>query len=71
MKDLNSQQNAEICALRKDVDRVSADCYDLRKNIESTEARNVDLSGNIRSMDIQIKEKEESQYACRKEIENL
>ena len=44
VKDLNSQQNVEIIALRKDVDRVSSDCYDLRKNIEGTEGRNMDLS---------------------------
>jgi hypothetical protein len=29
--------------LRKDVDRVSTDCYDLRKHIEGTEARNADF----------------------------
>ena len=45
VRDLNSQQNVEIVALRRDVDRVSADCYDLRKNIEGTEARNADLGG--------------------------
>jgi hypothetical protein len=45
LKDLNGQQSVEIIALRKDVDRVSSDCYDLRKNIETTEARNIDLSG--------------------------
>ena len=44
VKDLNSQQNVEIIALRKDVDRVSSDCYDLRKNIEGTEGCNMDLS---------------------------
>ena len=43
IKDINAQQNAEIGALRKDVDRVSTDCYDLRKHIEGTEARNMDL----------------------------
>lgn len=45
VRDLNSQQNVEIVALRRDVDRVSSDCYDLRKNIEGTEARNADVSG--------------------------
>jgi len=45
IKELNSGTNVEIIALRKDVDRVSSDCYDLRKNIEGTEARNVDLGG--------------------------
>lgn len=45
VRDLNSQQNVEIVALRRDVDRVSSDCYDLRKNIEGTEHRNADLSG--------------------------
>ena len=31
VKDLNTQQNVEITALRRDVDRVSTDCYDYRK----------------------------------------
>ena len=53
------------------MDRLSADCYDLRKNIESTEARNMDLSGQVRSLDIQTREREESNYACKKDIENL
>jgi len=39
---MNSQQNVEIVALRRDVDRVSSDCYDLRKNIEGTECRNTE-----------------------------
>jgi uncharacterized coiled-coil DUF342 family protein len=34
VKELNNHQNVEIVALRRDVDRVSADCYDLRKGIE-------------------------------------
>lgn len=60
----------EIGALRKDVDRVACDCYDIRKHVEATEARNVDLGAQIRSLDINIKEKEDNLYACRKDIEN-
>ena len=71
MKDLNSQQNVEILALRKDVDRVSTDCYDIRKQIEAAEARNADLSGQVRSQDIQLKDKEESLYTGKREVENL
>jgi chromosome segregation ATPase len=71
LKDLNAQQNNEIVALRRDVDRVSSDCYDLRKNIECTEARNMDMAGQQRSLELQIKEREEGQYACRRDIENL
>jgi chromosome segregation ATPase len=70
LRDMNGQQNNEIVALRRDVDRVSADCYDLRKNIENTEGRNVDLSSNIRSLDIRCKEKEDDLYGVRKDIEN-
>lgn len=70
IKELNSGTNVEIIALRKDVDRVSSDCYDLRKLIESTEARNVDLSGQIRSTEIHIKEKEDGLYTTKKDIEN-
>jgi len=70
LRDLNSQQNVEIVALRRDVDRISADCYDYRKNIEATDARNVDASGKIRSIEIQSKEKEDGLYQCKKDIEN-
>lgn len=45
VKDLNNHQNVEIVALRRDCDRVSADCYDLRKAIEGCEGRNADLGG--------------------------
>lgn len=44
LKDINTGTSVEIGALRKDVDRVSTDCYDLRKHIEGTEARNVELA---------------------------
>ena len=71
VKELNNHQNVEIVALRRDVDRVSADCYDLRKNIEGQEVRNVDLGGQIRSQDVTIKDKEENLYAVKKDIENL
>ena len=70
MRELNGNQNSEIVALRRDVDRVSADCYDYRKNIEATDARNVDLAGKIRSVEIRCKEKEDNLYGCKKDIEN-
>lgn len=70
VKDLNAQQNIECVALRKDVDRVSQDCYDLRKNIEETEARNVDLGGAIRANEVQIKEREDHLFAVRKDIDS-
>ena len=56
--------------MRRDVDRVSADCYDLRKNIEGTEARNADLNGQIRSLDVQNQDRESNLYGIRKDIEN-
>ena len=56
--------------MRKDVDRVSQDCYDLRKNIEETEARNVDLGGAIRANEVQIKEREDHLFAVRKDIDS-
>lgn len=70
MKDMNSQQNVEIVALRRDVDRISADCYDLRKNIESTEGRNIDLNNRIRGVDVNAREREENVTVVRKDIEN-
>jgi len=71
VKELNNHQNVEIVALRRDVDRVSADCYDLRKNIEGHEVRNVDVGGQIRAQDVGLKDKEENLYAVKKDIENL
>ena len=44
LKDLNNGQALEAGALRKDVDRVSTDCYDLRKHIEDAESKNVDMA---------------------------
>jgi len=70
LRDMNAQQNNEIVALRRDVDRVSVDCYDLRKNIESTEGRNVDMSGKIRTVEIRSKEKEDELYSIKKDTEN-
>jgi len=70
LREINSNQNVEITALRRDVDRVSADCYDYRKNIEQTEVRNVDISGKIRSYEIQNKEKEDNLYGVKKDIDN-
>lgn len=71
LKDINTSTSVEIGALRKDVDRVSTDCYDLRKHIETTEARNVDLSGVVRSNDIALKDKDEHLYAVKRDIEGL
>lgn len=69
LKDLNNGQSVEIGALRKDVDRVSTDCYDLKKHIEDTEARNVDTAGQLRTNEIRIKEKDEDFYMCKKDID--
>lgn len=69
LKDLNNNQALEAGALRKDVDRVSTDCYDLRKHIEGCESKNVDLSGQIRSTDIRIKERDEDLYVVKRDIE--
>ena len=66
---MNNGQAVEAGALRKDVDRVSTDCYDLRKHIEGTEARNVDLSGVARTTEIKIKERDEDLYVCKRDIE--
>ena len=71
LKDINGQTGVEIGALRKDVDRVSTDCYDLRKHIEGVECRNVDTSAQIRSHDIQIKDKDENLYAIKRDIEAM
>jgi len=70
VKDLNTQQNVEITALRRDVDRVSTDCYDFRKHIEGVEGKNGETGNHIRSNEIQNKEKEDNLYGVKKDIEN-
>ena len=55
--------------MRKDVDRVSTDCYDLRKHIEGTEGGNVELGGQVRTHDIRNKEADEDLYLVKKDIE--
>lgn len=71
LKDINNGTAVEIGALRKDVDRVSTDCYDLRKHVEGVECRNVDTGAQIRSHDIQIKDKDENLYAVKRDIEGM
>lgn len=71
LKDINTATSVEINALRKDVDRVSTDCYDLRKHIEGVEARNVDMAGAVRSNDIMLKDKDEALYAVKRDIEGM
>ena len=58
-------------ALRKDVDRVSTDCYDLRKHIEGTETRNAHVAAQIRANDINIKDKEEGLFGVKRDLEAL
>lgn len=69
LKDLNNAQALEAGALRKDVDRVSTDCYDLRKHLEGTEARNVDMGAQARTHEIKIKERDEDLYVVKRDIE--
>jgi len=56
--------------LRRDVDRVSTDCYDFRKNIEGLESKNGEVGTQIRGSEIQNKEKEDNLYGVTKDIEN-
>ena len=70
LKDLNNAQSLEAGALRKDVDRVSTDCYDLKKHIEDVEVRNVDMGTQIRTIDIKIKERDEDIYAVKRDIDS-
>lgn len=69
LKDINNSQALEAGALRKDVDRVSTDCYDLRKHIEGAEGKNVDLSNQIRTNEIKLKERDEDLYVVKRDIE--
>lgn len=71
LKDMNTGTSVEIGALRKDVDRVSTDCYDLRKHIEGTESRNAEVGAAIRNHDLNIKDRDENLHHIKRDIEGL
>ena len=52
-------------------ERVAAENYDRRKEVDFQEGRNADVSVQIRDSEIRLKEKEDSLFACRRDVESL
>lgn len=69
VRDANSKVSNDTAALRRDNDRVAAENYDLRKEVEFQEGRNADNSLQIRDAEMRLKEREESLFVIRRDIE--
>ena len=69
-KDAINKTASENAALRRDNERVAAENYDIRKEVEFQDARNGDLQIQIRDTEVRLKEKEESLFVTRRDIEN-
>ena len=71
VREENSKLGAENGALRRDNERVAGENYDLRKEVEFQEGRNADVSVQIRDTELRLKEKEETLFGVRREVESL
>ena len=70
VRDSNSKVGAENAALRRDNERVAAENFDVRKEVDFQEGRNADVSVQIRDTEVRLKEKEESLFQCRRDVES-
>ena len=67
----NSKLSTENAALRRDNERVAAENYDLRKEVDFQEGRNADVSVQIRDSEMRLKEREDTLFAVRRDVESL
>lgn len=68
-KDAINKKASENAALRRDNERVAAENYDTRKECDFQEGRNGDLSVQIKDCEIRLKEKEETLFQIRRDID--
>jgi chromosome segregation ATPase len=68
-KDLNSRINADGAQIRRDADKQAADLYELRKENEFQAARNLDLGAQIRELEARLKDREDTLFIIRKDLE--
>jgi hypothetical protein len=68
-KDLNSRLNGDGAQLRRDLDKQAADLYDLRKENEFQANRNLDLGAQIRELEARLKDREDTLFLQRKDLE--
>jgi len=71
IREENSKLSVENAALRRDNERVAIENYDLRKEVDFQEGRNADVSVQIRDSEIRLKEREDTLYAVRRDVESL
>lgn len=71
VREENSKISAENAALRRDNERVAAENYDLRKEVDFQEGRNADVAVQIRDSELRLKEREDSLFNVRREVESL
>ncbi len=71
VREENSKISAENAALRRDNERVAAENFDLRKEVDFQEGRNADVAVQIRDSELRLKEKEDTHFNIRREVESL
>jgi len=71
VREENSKISTENAALRRDNERVAAENYDLRKEVDFQEGRNADVSVQIRDSELRLKEREDTLFAVRRDVESL
>lgn len=68
-KDLNARLQSDSAALRRDTDKQVGDLYELRKDNEFQAARNLDLSAQVRELEARLKDREDTLFLQRKDLE--
>jgi hypothetical protein len=60
---------SDSAVLRRDTDKQVADLYELRKDNEFQAARNLDISTQIRELEARLKDREDTLFLQRKDLE--
>jgi septal ring factor EnvC (AmiA/AmiB activator) len=68
-RDHNVKLSGEVGALRRDIDRVTAENHDAQKELKILESRNCDLSIKIREAEARLKGQEEALFVTRRDVE--
>ncbi len=68
-KDLNARLQSDSGQLRRDTDKQVGDLYELRKDNEFQAARNLDLSAQVRELETRLKERDDTLFLQRKDLE--
>ena len=71
VRECNAKLGGDNAALRRDNERVAAENYDLRKEVDFQEGRNADVSVQLRDTELRLKEKEDTLFMVRREVDGL